>query len=33
VKPMIETFPKERVGDAYERAASGAVRFKAVVTY
>ena len=33
VKPMIETFPKERVGDAYKRAASGAVRFKAVVTY
>jgi alcohol dehydrogenase/propanol-preferring alcohol dehydrogenase len=33
VKPMIEVFPKERVADAYERAASGAVRFKAVVTY
>ena len=33
VKPMIEVFPKERVADAYERAASGAVRFKAVMTY
>jgi D-arabinose 1-dehydrogenase-like Zn-dependent alcohol dehydrogenase len=33
VKPMIEVFPKDRVADAYERAASGAVRFKAVVTY
>jgi D-arabinose 1-dehydrogenase-like Zn-dependent alcohol dehydrogenase len=33
VKPMIEAFPKERIGDAYQRAASGAVRFKAVVTY
>jgi alcohol dehydrogenase/propanol-preferring alcohol dehydrogenase len=33
VKPMVEVFPKERVADAYERAASGAVRFKAVVTY
>jgi D-arabinose 1-dehydrogenase-like Zn-dependent alcohol dehydrogenase len=33
VKPMVEVFPKERVADAYERSASGAVRFKAVVTY
>ena len=33
VKPMVEVFPKERVAEAYERAASGAVRFKAVVTY
>jgi D-arabinose 1-dehydrogenase-like Zn-dependent alcohol dehydrogenase len=33
VKPMIEVFPKERVAHAYERAASGEVRFKAVVTY
>ena len=33
VKPMIEVFPKERVAEAYECAASGAVRFKAVVTY
>ena len=33
VTPMIEVFPKERVADAYERAASGDVRFKAVVIY
>ncbi|HEX7282616.1 MAG TPA: alcohol dehydrogenase catalytic domain-containing protein [Vicinamibacterales bacterium] len=33
VTPMIEVFPKERVGEAYRRAASGAVRFKSVVTY
>jgi D-arabinose 1-dehydrogenase-like Zn-dependent alcohol dehydrogenase len=33
VTPMIEVFPKERVAEAYQRAASGAVRFKAVVTY
>jgi D-arabinose 1-dehydrogenase-like Zn-dependent alcohol dehydrogenase len=33
VKPMVEVFPKEHVADAYQRAASGAVRFKAVVTY
>lgn len=33
VKPMVEVYPKERVAAAYERAASGAVRFKAVVTY
>ena len=33
VKPMAEVFPKERVAEAYERAASGAARFKAVVTY
>lgn len=33
VKPMVEVFPKERVGEAYQRAASGAVRFKSVVTY
>jgi len=33
VKPMVEVFPKERVAQAYERAASGEVRFKAVVTY
>lgn len=26
VRPMIEVFPKERVADAYERAASGSVR-------
>ncbi len=33
VIPMIEVFPKERVAEAYERVASGAMRFKAVVTY
>jgi D-arabinose 1-dehydrogenase-like Zn-dependent alcohol dehydrogenase len=33
VTPMVEVFPKERVAEAYQRAASGAVRFKAVVTY
>ncbi len=33
VTPMIELFPKERVAEAYERAANGDVRFKAVVTY
>ena len=33
VQPMIEVFPKERVAEAYDRVASGAVRFRAVVTY
>jgi D-arabinose 1-dehydrogenase-like Zn-dependent alcohol dehydrogenase len=33
VKPMIEVYPKERVGEAYDRVVSGDVRFKAVVTY
>lgn len=33
VTPMVEVYPKERVADAYERAASGKARFKAVVTY
>ncbi len=33
VQPMIELFPKERVAEAYDRVASGDVRFKAVVTY
>lgn len=33
VKPMIEIYPKEKIGDAYRRAASGAARFKVVVTY
>jgi alcohol dehydrogenase/propanol-preferring alcohol dehydrogenase len=33
VKPMVETYPKERAGEAYQRVSSGAVRFKAVVTY
>ena len=33
VQPMVEVFPKERVAEAYDRVVSGAVRFKAVVTY
>ncbi|MET0656759.1 MAG: alcohol dehydrogenase catalytic domain-containing protein [Steroidobacteraceae bacterium] len=33
VRPMVEVFPKERVAEAYQKAASGTVRFKAVVTY
>ena len=33
VTPRIEVFPKERIAEAYDRAASGDVRFKAVVTY
>lgn len=33
VKPMVEVYPKERVAEAYERAANGTVRFKAVVVY
>jgi len=32
-KPMIEVFPKERVAEAHDRTASGAVRFKAVVVF
>ncbi len=31
VRPMIETFPLERVGDAYERMITGKVRFRAVL--
>jgi alcohol dehydrogenase/propanol-preferring alcohol dehydrogenase len=33
VKPMVELFPLDRVNDAYQRAAAGEVRFKAVVTF
>ncbi|WP_432828809.1 alcohol dehydrogenase catalytic domain-containing protein [Dactylosporangium sp. CA-092794] len=33
VKPMVEIFPKERVGEAYEAASTGKARFKAVVTF
>lgn len=33
VTPMVEVFAKERVAEAYDRVASGDVRFKAVVTY
>jgi len=33
VKPMVEDFPKEDIKQAVAKAASGDVRFKAVVTY
>ena len=33
VKPMVDVFPKERVGAAYAAASSGQARFKAVVTF
>jgi D-arabinose 1-dehydrogenase-like Zn-dependent alcohol dehydrogenase len=33
VTPIIELFSKDRVAEAYDRVASGDVRFKAVVTY
>lgn len=33
VKPMVEVFAKEQVAEAYDRIASGKVRFCAVVTY
>lgn len=33
VKPIVELYPKERVGEAYEAASSGRARFKAVVTF
>jgi alcohol dehydrogenase/propanol-preferring alcohol dehydrogenase len=33
VRPMVDLFPKERVGEAYEAAAGGRARFKAVVTF
>lgn len=32
VRPMIETMPLERAGDAYERMMSGAARFRMVLT-
>jgi alcohol dehydrogenase/propanol-preferring alcohol dehydrogenase len=32
VRPMIETVPLERAGDAYERMMSGAARFRMVLT-
>ena len=32
VHPMIETFPLERVAEAYERMTSGKARFRAVLT-
>jgi D-arabinose 1-dehydrogenase-like Zn-dependent alcohol dehydrogenase len=33
VKPMVEVFPMERATEAFERVASGDVRFKAVIRY
>lgn len=33
VRPMIEVFPKEQVGEAYQRLLDGKLRFKAVITY
>jgi D-arabinose 1-dehydrogenase-like Zn-dependent alcohol dehydrogenase len=33
VTPMIESFPKEQVADAFDKVSKGAVRFRAVVTY
>ncbi|GGT07082.1 alcohol dehydrogenase catalytic domain-containing protein [Streptomyces chromofuscus] len=33
VKPMIEVFPKEEVGEAYNRLINGQLRFRAVVKY
>ena len=33
VKPMIEVFPKEKVGDAYAKLMRGELRFRAVVKY
>jgi D-arabinose 1-dehydrogenase-like Zn-dependent alcohol dehydrogenase len=33
VKPMVEVVTKDRVGEAYEAASTGTVRFKAVVTF
>jgi alcohol dehydrogenase/propanol-preferring alcohol dehydrogenase len=33
VRPMVDIFPKERVGEAYEAAGGGRARFKAVVTF
>jgi alcohol dehydrogenase len=32
VRPMVETLPLERVGEAYERMVSGAARFRMVLT-
>lgn len=33
VKPMIDVYPKERLGEAYETVRTGKARFKAVVTF
>ncbi len=32
VKPMIETYPLEKAGEAYDRMMSGKARFRAVLT-
>jgi D-arabinose 1-dehydrogenase-like Zn-dependent alcohol dehydrogenase len=32
VRPLIETFPLERAGEAYQRMMSNQVRFRAVLT-
>jgi D-arabinose 1-dehydrogenase-like Zn-dependent alcohol dehydrogenase len=33
VRPMIEVFPKEKVGDAYQKLLDGQLRFRAVIQY
>ncbi|TQS43494.1 zinc-binding dehydrogenase [Cryptosporangium phraense] len=33
VKPMIEVFPKEKIGDAYQKLRQGQLRFRAVIQY
>ncbi|MFE3961194.1 zinc-binding dehydrogenase, partial [Nocardia sp. NPDC059091] len=33
VTPMVETYPLANAADAYEHVATGAVRFRAVITY
>ena len=33
VKPMIEVYPKERIGEAYEATRTGRTRFRSVVTF
>jgi D-arabinose 1-dehydrogenase-like Zn-dependent alcohol dehydrogenase len=33
VKPMIDLYPKERIGDAFEASSTGRARFKSVVTF
>jgi D-arabinose 1-dehydrogenase-like Zn-dependent alcohol dehydrogenase len=33
VRPVIETFPKERVADAVDKVSKGEVRFRAVISY
>jgi alcohol dehydrogenase/propanol-preferring alcohol dehydrogenase len=33
VKPMIDLYPKERIGDAFEASSTGRARFRSVVTF